>query len=110
MTITHGKKATRIKNDPFVNKSHEKPIKILSNAWPDIILANNRILKLKTLAKYETISIKIKKGAIAKGTPPGKNKFDVVHLFLKMLKIFIPMKYDNAKKKVMTKELVAVNE
>jgi hypothetical protein len=74
------------------------------------MLANNRILKLKTLAKYETISIKIKKGAIANGTPPGKNKLDVVHLFLKMLMILIPIKYDNAKKKVITNELVAVKE
>jgi len=44
------------------------------------------------LAKYETISIKIKNGAIAKGTPPGKKRFGVVHLFLKMLRILIPIK------------------
>ena len=47
---------------------------------------------------------------MAKGTPPGKNKFEVVHLFLKTLIILIPIKYDNAKKKVITKELVAVKE
>ena len=110
VTMTQGKHATRMKIDPFVNKSQEKPINILSKAWPDIIFANNRILKLKTLAKYESISIKIKNGAIAKGTPPGKKRFEVVHRFLKILIILIPMKYDNAKKKVMTNELVAVNE
>ncbi len=47
---------------------------------------------------------------MAKGTPPGRNKFGVFHLFLKTLIILIPMKYDKAKKKVITKELVAVNE
>jgi hypothetical protein len=68
------------------------------------------MLKLKTFAKYDTISIKIKKGAIANGTPLGRKRLGVVHLFLKTLIILIPIKYDSAKKKVMTKELVAVNE
>ena len=92
VTIIQGKKATKIKSEPFVKRSHEKPIKILSKAWPDIIFANNRMLKLKTFAKYETISMRIKNGAIAKGTPPGKKRFGVVHLFLKTLRILMPIK------------------
>ena len=39
VTIIHGKKATKIKIDPLVNKSQEKPIKIFNKACPDIILA-----------------------------------------------------------------------
>ena len=110
VTITHGKIATKIKTEPFVNKSQENPIKIFNKACPDIIFANNRILKLKTFAKYETISINIKNGAIAKGTPLGKNRLEVVHLFLNTLIRFIPIKYDKARKNVITKELVAVKE
>ena len=40
--------------------------------WPDIRLANNRIAKLNTLAKYDKISIKSKKGVIPRGVPDGK--------------------------------------
>jgi hypothetical protein len=43
------------------------------------MLAKSRILKLKTLAKYDTISIIIKNGAIPMGTPEGKNKLDICH-------------------------------
>jgi hypothetical protein len=32
VTITQGKKATKIKRDPFANKSQEKPIKIFNKA------------------------------------------------------------------------------
>ena len=32
VTIIQGKKATKIKIDPFVNRSQEKPIKIFNNA------------------------------------------------------------------------------
>ena len=32
VTIIHGKKATKINNDPLANKFQEKPIKILSKA------------------------------------------------------------------------------
>jgi hypothetical protein len=110
VTRVHGKKDKTVKKAPFINKSHANPIKIFNKAWPDIIFAKSRILKLKTLAKYDTISIKIKKGAIAKGTPLGKNKFGVVHVLLKILIILIPIKYDNAKKNVITKELVTVKE
>ena len=92
VTITQGKNAIKTKTDPLVNKSQENPIKIFNKACPDIIFANKRILKLKTLAKYETISIKIKKGAMAKGTPPGKSKFGVVQRFLNTLIILIPIK------------------
>ena len=54
--------------------AHENPIKILRRACPDIMLAKRRMLKLRTLATYETASIKTKKGMIARGAPEGKNK------------------------------------
>ena len=51
VTIIQGKTAIKMKIDPFVKRSQEKPIKIFKRACPDIIFANNRILKLNTLAK-----------------------------------------------------------
>jgi hypothetical protein len=64
---------------PLAHIAQAKPIKIFSKACPDIILANNRILRLRTFAKYETSSIIIKKGLITKGTPLGKNKLTKCH-------------------------------
>lgn len=63
----------------MVNNPQEKPIKIFNKACPDIIFANKRMLKLKTLAIYDTNSIKMRKGAIASGTPLGSNKLTVSH-------------------------------
>ena len=40
-----------LKTAPAMRMSQAKPIKIFNNACPDIILANKRILKLKTFAK-----------------------------------------------------------
>jgi hypothetical protein len=74
------------------------------------MFANKRILKLKTLAIYETISIIIKKGAIANGAPLGKKIFENFQPVLNNPIIFIPIKCDNDKKNVTTKELVIVNE
>jgi hypothetical protein len=48
--MIQGKIEINIYMDPAVNNPQEKPIKIFNNAWPDIIFANKRILKLKTLA------------------------------------------------------------
>ena len=50
-----------------------KLIKIFNRICPDIILANKRIAKLKIRDKYETYSIKIRKGIIGTGTPSGRN-------------------------------------
>jgi hypothetical protein len=55
-------------------------------------LANKRILKLNTFAIYETNSIIIKNGAIANGTPLGKNKLVIFHLCLNNPIILIPIK------------------
>ena len=73
-------------------------------------MAKSRILKLKTLAKYDTISIIIKKGAIPRGTPDGKNKLEICH-FCAIIPIrLIPIKCIKARKNVTIKELVMVNE
>jgi hypothetical protein len=51
-----------------------KPPIIFINAWPASKLANSRILRLITRAQYEMNSMIIKKGAITKGAPDGKNR------------------------------------
>ena len=94
----------------MLSSPQEKPIKIFNKACPDIIFANKRILKLKTLATYETSSIKTKKGAIASGTPLGSKRLTVSHWVLKKPIILIPVKWLKAKKNVITKELVTVKE
>ena len=50
VTITHGKAASSASEAPEVSKAQEKPIRIFSKAWPDIMLAKSRILRLKTRA------------------------------------------------------------
>lgn len=79
VTINHGKIAIRLIRDTDVNSAQEKPIRIFKRACPDSMLANNRILKLKTRATYETSSIKIRNGIIAKGAPEGKNRLHNSH-------------------------------
>lgn len=93
-----------------LNSTQENPINIFNRAWPDIILAKSRILKLNTFAKQDTISITIRKGAIPKGTPEGKNKFVIFHFCSTNPMILIPVKCIKAKKKVITNELVTVKE
>lgn len=110
VTINQGKSAIPADKIPDPNNVHEKPIKIFNKACPLIIFANNRILKLKTLAKLDTNSIGIKIGAIAKGTPLGKNKLKNSQRCSAKPIMFIPMKWVNAKKNVTTNELVKVNE
>jgi hypothetical protein len=110
VTINQGKKAIPADKKPDPNSVQEKPIKIFNKACPLIMFANNRILRLKTLAKKDINSIGIKIGAIAKGTPLGKNKLKNSHRCSMSPIIFIPTKWVNAKKNVTTKELVNVNE
>lgn len=74
------------------------------------MFANKRMLRLKTLATYDTNSIKTSKGAIASGVPLGKNKFCISHLCCTTPIMLIPMKCVAAKKNVITNELVAVKE
>ena len=51
VTISQGKSAIPADKMPDPNSVHENPIRIFNRACPLIIFANNRILKLKTLAK-----------------------------------------------------------
>lgn len=55
------------------DNDREKPVKICSKTCPDIIFANNRIAKLKSLAICEINSIPTKKGNIKPGTSEGTN-------------------------------------
>lgn len=71
---TKGNKWITLRTPPAVNIVQEKPAKILSKQWPDIMLANNRSAKLITLKLYETTSIITRRGANAIGAPAGKKK------------------------------------
>ena len=57
----------------------ENPINIFKRACPLDMFANKRMLRLKTLAKYEINSIIKIKGAKAKGTPDGKKRLKKSH-------------------------------
>jgi len=74
VTITQGNTARIDRADPAVIRAQEKPIRIFSRACPDSMLAKSRMLRLNTRAMYDTASMKIKKGAIAKGAPAGKKR------------------------------------
>ncbi len=69
VTIIQGKTAIPAYNIPDPSNVHENPIKIFNNACPLIMLANNRMLKLKIRAIYETNSIGTNINAISTGTP-----------------------------------------
>jgi len=77
---------------PDPNNVQEKPIKIFNKAWPLIMLANSRILKLNTRAIYEINSIGTKIGAMKIGTPLGKNILANSHLRSTIAIILIPIK------------------
>lgn len=110
VTIIQGKIAMPAYKTPEPSNVHEKPIRIFNRACPLIIFANNRILKLKILAIYETNSIGTKINAISTGTPCGKNKLANSHFCSTIPIILIPIKCASAKKNVTTKELVIVKE
>ena len=80
VTISHGNNASTERADTVVSIAQENPIRIFNKACPDIMLANNRMLRLNTRATYETASIRIRKGAISSGAPDGKNKSANCHL------------------------------
>lgn len=92
VTTIHGKTEIIIKKCLIVHNPQAKPIKIFNNACPAIILANKRILKLKTLAIYDKNSIKTKNGIITIGILLGKKILKLFHLFWKIKIIFIPIK------------------
>lgn len=85
-----------------------KAAKILSSPWPDIILANKRIAKLKTLAIYEINSITTKKSEIKNGTPLGKKIEKSVQRCTTAPIIVIPKKKDIEINRVIAAELVTV--
>lgn len=70
--INNGKKEIIKKIPPNVISNQVKDDKIFSKVCPDIKLANSRIDKLKTRAKYEINSMTMINGAIAKGVPSGR--------------------------------------
>ena len=87
---------------------HVKPAKIFKRVWPAIMFAKSRIDKLNTRAIYEIKSIHTIHGAIAVGVPGGRNSAKKEILWMKIPKIFKPIKDPSAKEKVIIKELVRV--
>ena len=85
---------------------HVNPARIFKRLCPAIILANNRIERLKTLAINEISSITTRKGAITKGTPEGKKIPSPFALCSKQIKMISAKNCWNAKKKVRINELV----
>lgn len=93
---------------PKDNIVQAKPAIIFSNVCPDIILANNRIDKLNTLAIYDINSINMKKGASWIGAPLGKKKPKNWSLCILNAIILIPIKSVNANPNVTNMWLVIV--
>jgi len=69
--IIHGKIKKKL-NHPGIKKIlKEKEINICCNMCPESIFANRRIVKLKSLAKYDTVSKKIRNHVKLNGKPFG---------------------------------------
>jgi hypothetical protein len=81
---------------------------IFSKVWPDVILAKSRIDKVKTLMKYEIISIAINNGIITSGTFLGKKIEKNLIPWTLIPMIFMPIKTDKAKPNVNIIWLVTV--
>jgi hypothetical protein len=64
--------------------------------------------KLSTRAPYDTVSIRMIRGPIAKGQPGGKNKPKKPDLWSQTPITFIPIKVAKARENVFIKELVTV--
>jgi hypothetical protein len=110
VTIIQGKTARTIIAEPVAISAQENPIKILSNACPESMFAKRRMLRLNTRAMYDTASMKIKKGAIARGAPAGRKRSITFQPCLTTANWLIARKCVKATKKVTMKELVMVNE
>jgi hypothetical protein len=106
--IKSGKNDIKIQILNFINITKANVPKIFNKVWPDIILANNRIAKLKTRVMYEIISIKIMNGIIRKGVPDGRNKKTNLSLYKQTAIILKAMKKINAKVKVTLKWLITL--
>lgn len=107
MTIK-GIRCTKYQIPPKESIVQANPAIIFNKVWPDIILANNRIAKLKTRAIYESNSIGTRRGANIKCTPLGKKKPNTWTLCFLTAIIFIPINKVSAKLKVIKIWLVTV--
>jgi hypothetical protein len=103
-----GAKPTNNQTPPLPNICQANPASIFKRVWPAIIFANNRIDKLRTRAAYETVSIRIIKGAINTGHPGGKKIPKNPNLCILAPTIFTPIKLAAAMARVTARELVTV--
>lgn len=85
-----------------------KPAIIFNKVCPEVIFANNRIAKVKTLTKYERNSIEISKGTIINGTFLGKKREKKFRPWVFKPIILIPIKIDNDNANVKVMWLVTV--
>lgn len=72
------------------------------------MLANSRIDRLRTRAKYEKNSISTKPGAITSGTPLGKKRLKYFIFWIRAPIILIPTKTLNVKYTIKIKDAVVV--
>lgn len=110
VTVNQGITAKILMGFAVFKNDQLKLAKIFSKAWPDIIFANKRVLKLNTRAMYEMNSIKTKNGAPIVGIPDGRKKLTVSQRVCVTAIKLIPIKWPKAKKNVIINELVGVNE
>jgi hypothetical protein len=84
------------------------PLKIFTELWSAIILANKRILELNARKQWEISSRSTKKGAKGSGTPASNKKLKKLSPCLWNPTIVVPIKMDNERAKVIRKWLVTV--
>lgn len=88
--------------------NHEKYINVWNSVCPDNMFANNRIERLKILAKYDKNSINTRNRLNPSGKPCGINKLkNWILLVEKPIKLKLMKKLNDTKKTEM-KELVIV--
>jgi len=74
--------------------------------WPATIFANNRIAKLKILAKYEINSMRSRKGVSTREIPGGTKTIKKYFLCIKIPIILKPKNKVNARKQININVLV----
>jgi len=79
--MAQGKIKKKLKKLGIKKILKEKEINICCNICPESIFANKRIVKLKILAKYDTVSKKIKNHVKLNGNPFGIKIFKKFHLW-----------------------------
>ena len=96
---------------PGINSNtYAYPDRIFKRVWPAVILANNLMDKLNTLAKYDSISTYTKNGRMGAGAPAGTNRLKNFNPCNLIERTFTPTKKINDNANVTTIWLVIVKK